>query len=83
MNYILWAKAGQTMTVTTYSHGEPLVITIGNTRGDLLPLSGVNSQISNSVTTTLPESTDYIVTVRPITTPESPELLFDITFTIQ
>ena len=83
MSYILWAKAGQTMTVNTVSHGEPLVISIGNTRGDLLPLTGVNSQINNSVTAKLPESGDYIVTIRPITTPESPELLFDITFTIQ
>ena len=81
-NYILWANAGQKMTVSTYSHGEPLVISIGNTKGDLLPLSGVNSQLSNSVTATLPESGDYIVTVRPTTPPESPQLNFDITFII-
>lgn len=81
-SYILWANAGQKMTVSTYSHGEPLVISIGNTKGDLLPLSGVNSQLSNSVTTTLPESGDYIVTVRPTIPPESPQLNFDITFII-
>ena len=81
-SYILRAQAGQTLSVSTTSHGEPLGISIGNTRGDLLPLSGVNSQINNSVVTTLPETGDYIVTVRPITPPESPELLFDITFII-
>lgn len=81
-SYILGAKAGQTLTVNTVSHGEPLGISIGNTRGDLLPLSGVNSQINNTVTAVLPESGDYIITVRPLTLPESPELVFDITFVI-
>ena len=81
-NYILWARAGQTISLYTISHGEPLVISIGNTRGDLLPLIGVNSQIKNSVSVTLPESGDYIVTVRPFTAPENPQLAFDITFFI-
>jgi LysM repeat protein len=81
-SYILGARAGQALTVNTYSHGEPLVISVGNTRGDLLPLAGVNSQISNSVVATLPESGDYIVTVRPVTAPESPELWFDVTFVV-
>ena len=81
-SYVLRAQAGQTMSVNTISHGEPLVISIGNTQGDLLPLSGVNSQINNSVVTALPATGDYIVTVRPVTPPESPELLFDITFVI-
>jgi len=82
-SYILGAKAGQMMTVTTYSHGEALVISIGNTRGDLLPVTGVNSQISNSVSVKLPETGDFIVTIRPTTLPENPELVFDITFVIQ
>jgi LysM repeat protein len=82
-SYILWANAGQTMSVTTSSSGEPLVISIGNTRGDLLPLSGTNSQINNNVWTVLPASGDYIVTVRPVTPPESPELTFSINFTIK
>jgi len=81
-SYILRAQVGQTLSVSTTSHGEPLGISIGNTRGDLLPLSGVNSQINNSVVATLPETGDYIVTVRPLTLPESPELVFDITFVI-
>jgi LysM repeat protein len=81
-SYILWASAGQSLTVNTVSHGEPLVISIGNTKGDLLPLSGVNSQINNNVTAKLPESGDYIVTIRPVTTPENPQMAFDITFII-
>lgn len=81
-SYILGARAGQTITVSTVSHGEPLVISIGNTRGDLLPLTGTNSQIYNTVSAVLPETTDYIVTVRPVTLPENPQLAFDITFTI-
>lgn len=81
-SYILRAQAGQTMSVNTISHGEPLVISIGNTQGDLLPLSGINSQITNSVIAALPASGDYIITVRPGTPPENPEMLFDITFVI-
>jgi LysM repeat protein len=81
-SYILWAKAGQTMTVNTYSHGEALVISVGNTKGDLLPITGVNSQTVNTVYATLPASGDYIVTIRPKTLPENPTLTFDITFAI-
>jgi LysM repeat protein len=81
-SYILRASAGQTMTVSTYSHGEALVISVDNTTGDLLPITGVNSQTVNTVYATLPASGDYIVTIRPVTTPESPELRFDITFAI-
>ena len=83
VSYILWAGAGQTMTVQTTSRGEPLVISIGNTGVDLLPLTGTNSQIVNTVSTTIPATGDYIVTIRPTTAPESPTLKFDITFTIQ
>jgi len=81
-SYILGARAGQTITVSTISHGELLGITIGNTRGDLLPVTGVNSQINNTVSVVLPETTDYIVTVRPLTLPGNPQLAFDITFII-
>jgi heat shock protein HslJ/LysM repeat protein len=81
--YILGAQAGQRMTISTESSGEPLVISVGNTNGDLLPLEGTNSQLQNSVSVVLPESTDYIVTIRPITLPESPQLNFTISFTIQ
>jgi LysM repeat protein len=81
-SYILWARNGQVITVQTVSHGEPLGISIGNTRGDLLPVTGVNSQIKNSVSVTIPESGDFIVAVRPVTLPEGPQLAFDVTFTI-
>jgi heat shock protein HslJ/LysM repeat protein len=81
--YILGAQAGQRMTISTESSGEPLVISVGNTNGDLLPLEGTNSQLQNAVSVVLPETTDYIVTVRPITLPESPQLNFTISFTIQ
>lgn len=81
-SYILGVRSGQVLTVQTESHGEPLVISIGNTRGDLLPITGVNSQIENTVSVTLPESGDFIVTIRPVTLPEGPQLAFDVTFTI-
>ncbi len=81
--YILGAQAGQRITISTISNGEALVISIGNTNGDLLPLEGTNSQIENAVSVILPETTDYIVTVRPVTLPENPQLGFTISFTIQ
>jgi LysM repeat protein len=83
VSYILWGSAGQTLTVQTVSRGDALVISIGTTGVDLLPLTGTNSQVANTVATTLPATGDYIVTVRPTVTPESPTLKFDITFTIQ
>jgi heat shock protein HslJ/LysM repeat protein len=82
-SYILRAQAGQSLTVSTESSGEALVISIGNTNGDLLPLSGTNSQLQNAVQAVLPESGDFIVTVRPVTLPENPQLNFRISFTIQ
>lgn len=81
-SYILWANAGQTMTVQTSSRGEPLVISIGY-GVNMLPLTGTNSQVVNTVTTTLPSTGDYVVSIRPTTPPESPTLKFDITFTVQ
>jgi LysM repeat protein len=81
-SFILWASAGQMMTVQTVSRGEALVITITGPGGDL-PLSGTNSQVSNTVSVSLPSTGDYTVTVRPTTAPESPSLKFDITFTIK
>jgi len=81
--YVLGAQAGQRITISTESSGEPLVISIGNTNGDLLPLEGTNSQIMNSVSVILPETADYIITIRPITLPEGPQLNFTISVTIQ
>lgn len=81
-SYILWAQKGQTINVKTNSHGEALVIQIGNVRGDLLPLVGTNSQIRNNVSVVFPEAGDFIVTIRPRVGPENPRLEFDVTFTI-
>ncbi len=81
-SFILWGNVGQTMTVQTVSRAEALVITIRGTGGDL-PLTGTNSQVSNTVAVKLPAAGDYTVTVRPTTAPESPTLKFDITFSIQ
>jgi LysM repeat protein len=81
-SFILWASAGQNLTVNTVSHGEPLVISVTDANGDYLPLTGTNSQIYNNVGAKLPASGDYIVTIKPVTLPESPTLLFDITFII-
>lgn len=82
-SYILWASAGQTLTVQTVSRGDALVISIGDTGSNLLPLSGTNSQVANTVSATLPTTGDYIVTVRSTVPPESPTLGFDITFIIK
>jgi len=82
-SYILRAQSGQIMIVNTSSSDVPLVISIGNTRGDLLPISGTNSQINNSVSIRLPESGDFVVTVMPQSPPESPDMNFTITFIIR
>jgi len=37
----------------------------------------------NSVSVILPETADYIITIRPITLPEGPQLNFTISVTIQ
>jgi LysM repeat protein len=82
VSYILWGNASQTMTVQTVSRGEALVISISGS-GGALTLTGTNSQVSNTVSTTLPAAGDYTVTIRPTTAPESPTLKFDITFAIK
>jgi hypothetical protein len=82
ISYILWGNAGQTMTVQTVSRGDALVISIRGTGGGL-PLTGTNSQVTNTVSAALPNAGDYTVTIRPATAPESPSLKFDITFTIK
>ena len=50
--------------------------------GDLLPITGINSQIENNISVTLPENGDFIVTIRPVMLPEGPQLAFDVTFAI-
>jgi LysM repeat protein len=81
-SYVLWGNVGQTLTVTTVSRAEALVISISGA-GGALPLNGTNSQVSNTVSAKLPAAGDYVVTIRPTTAPESPSLKFDITFSIQ
>lgn len=82
-SYVIWGGADQTLNVTTISSGEPLVISVGNTRGERLPLAGVNSKTDNNIWTLLPDSTDYVVTVKPLAPPENPELSFTITFSFR
>ena len=81
--YVIRGLAGQTMTITTSSSAEPLVITVQSPNGLTLALNGSNGQIQNNVSTQLPLTGDYYVTVTPTTQPESPSLNFTITFTIQ
>lgn len=81
--YVLAAMAGQTMQVTTRSHGEGLFISVATAAGASIPMSGVNGSLQNQVTGVLPQTTDYIITVTPVVQPESPTLSFDITFTIR
>ncbi|HFE65964.1 MAG TPA: META domain-containing protein, partial [Chloroflexi bacterium] len=80
--YVLRALAGQTMNITTKSSAEFLQITVADVNGRALPLSGINGQAENNVTTQLPYTGDYFITIIPTTTPESPSLAFTITFTV-
>ncbi len=81
-SYVLKAFGGQTMYVASKSHGEALRIKILNSAGQALTLSGTNSQVNNSIHAHLPANGDYYVKFTPVTTPESPSLVFDVTFTI-
>ncbi len=81
--YVLRGLAAQTMTITTSSSAEPLVLTVQAPDGRILSLNGSNSQIQNNVSLQLPLTGDYTITVSPTTPPESPTLSFTITFTIQ
>lgn len=81
--YILGAQAGQALEVWTYSHGEPLQVSLATAGGQPVALGGANGGLSNYVFATLPASGDYIVTVTPVVLPESPALNFDITVGIQ
>jgi LysM repeat protein len=81
-NFILTARAGQTMTVQTTSRtADPLVVSVTGPGGPLT-LSGTNSQVQNVVVAALPSNGDYTVTVRPVTTVAATNFQFDITFTI-
>jgi LysM repeat protein len=80
--YVLRALAGQTMHVDGSSHAEALKVSIKNSKGKVLALSGKNSQVNFNVQAYLPKSDNYYVTFTPVTQPESPTLKFDVTFTI-
>jgi LysM repeat protein len=80
--YILGVGAGQTLTITTKSAGEPLFIALTNSKGEILALRGTNSKINNTVSAKLPAADNYVVTITPVILPESPVLSFDITFII-
>ena len=82
-SYILTINGGQTLEINTQSHGEPLFVTVANTKGELLPLNGENGKVADNLWVQVPARGDYIVTVAPVTLPESPTLTFDITFVIQ
>jgi LysM repeat protein len=81
-SFVLTARAGQTMTVTTISRtADPLVVSVTGP-GGALPLTGTNSQVQNTVVAALPSNGDYIVTVRPVATVAAVNFQFDIVFTI-
>lgn len=81
--YLIGGGAGQTLQISTVSSAEYLNIIVQSSDGSFLPLTGTNGQANNNVWTTLPYTGDYMVTVSPLTPPESPSLNFTITFTIQ
>lgn len=80
--YVLGARRGQSLEINTQSHGEPLQVILEMADGRQLALDGENDGIANHLFTTLPATGDYIVIVRPTTTPESPAMQFGITFVI-
>jgi LysM repeat protein len=80
--YVLRALAGQTMYVDGSSYGEALKVTITNSRGKSLELSGRNSRVNFNVQAYLPRTDNYYVTFTPVTQPERARLKFDVTFTI-
>ncbi len=81
--FILSARAGQTMQITTHSSAEFLIISVTDTNGAILPINGVNGQANNNVSGVLPVDGDYHITITPTTSPESPTMAFNITFTVQ
>lgn len=78
--YVLKARAGQYMYVSSTSHGDALNVAINYYTGQPLSLSGTNGAVSDSVSAYLPWTGDYLVTVAPVT--GSATYNFDVTFTI-
>lgn len=81
--YVVRALAGQTMQISTVSSAEYLNILVQGSDGIAFPLNGTNNQAQNNVSLSLPYTGDYMVTVSPLSPPESPNLSFTITFVIQ
>jgi LysM repeat protein len=82
-SYVVGAATGQNIEIWTNSHGEPLYVTLVAPNGQQIFLNGTNSNISNYLFGSLPYSGDYIITVSPVTRPESPSLIFDMTVGIR
>jgi LysM repeat protein len=86
--FVIRALSEQTLQINTVSAAEYLNIRVqsgdgaGNP-GAGLPLNGTNLTANNNVWATLPYTGDYFVTITPINAPESPNMSFTITFTIQ
>lgn len=81
--FVLAAMAGQTMQISTRSSAEYLMITVHDTNGNSMPITGINGQAENNVSMSLPYTGDYVIVITPATQPESPTMAFDITFTVQ
>jgi len=81
--FVIRGMAGQTMQINTTSAAEYLNITVQSADSTVLPVNGTNGTANNSVWVTLPYTGDYYVTITPLTPPESPNMNFTITFTIQ
>jgi len=82
-SFVLNGGAGQTMQITTRSSAEYLMITVHDTNGNSMPITGINGQANNDVSMSLPYQGDYLIVITPTTPPESPTMNFDITFTVQ
>jgi hypothetical protein len=81
-SYVLRAFAGQIIYIAGRSHAEALTVSVKNSNGQVMALSGANSQVNFNVQAYLAYTDDYFVTFTPVTQPESPSLTFDVTFTI-
>jgi hypothetical protein len=81
--YVLGGRAGQNMEISTTSHGEPLLVSVTGPGGQAQVVSGENGGLSNNTWVRLPSSGDYVITISPMSPPESPSLNFDVFFMIQ
>lgn len=80
--YVLTILQGQTLYVYGKSHAEPLTVSVTNSVGQALTVTGTNGAVSFNVAAYIPATDDYFVTFTPVYPPESPSLTFDVTFYI-